>query len=44
MKLIICEKPSVAKSVSSARGAESRAAGVFVGDGRLLCWWGGHLV
>ena len=27
MKLIICEKPSVAKSVSSALGAKSRADG-----------------
>ena len=29
MKLIICEKPSVAKSVSSALGAECRGRGVF---------------
>lgn len=27
MKLVICEKPSVAKSIASALGAKSRADG-----------------
>ena len=36
MKLIICEKPSVAKSVSSALGAKSRADGFYEGTA-FLC-------
>ena len=39
MKLIICEKPSVAKSVSSALGGEYRGDGFFLGYGRHL-WMG----
>ena len=44
MKLIICEKPSVAKSVSSALGATSRADGFYEGNGLLVSWCVGHLV
>ena len=44
MKLIICEKPSVAKSVSSALGAKSRADGFYEGNGILVSWCVGHLV
>ena len=44
MKLIICEKPSVAKSVSSALGAKSRADGFYEGNGLLVSWCVGHLV
>ena len=44
MKLIICEKLSVAKSVSSALGAKSRADGFYEGNGLLVSWCVGHLV
>ena len=44
MKLIICEKPSVAKSVSSALGAKSRADGFYEGNGLLVYWCVGHQV
>ena len=44
MKLIICEKPSVAKSVSSARGAKYRAGGFYVGNGLFVSWCVGHQV
>lgn len=44
MKLIICEKPSVAKSVSSALGAKSRTDGFYEGNGLLVSWCVGHLV
>ena len=44
MKLIICEKPSVAKSVSSALGAKSRADGFYEGNGLLVSWCVGHPV
>ena len=44
MKLIICEKPSVAKSIASALGVTSRADGCFEGKGYLVSWCVGHLV
>ncbi len=44
MKLIICEKPSVAKSISSALGAKSRADGFYEGNGLIVSWCVGHLV
>ena len=44
MKLIICEKPSVAKSIASALGVTSRADGYFEGGGWLISWCIGHLV
>ena len=44
MKLIIAEKPSVAKSIASALGASSRADGVYEGSGLLVSWCVGHLV
>ena len=44
MKLVICEKPSVAKSIASALGVTSRADGYFEGNGWLLSWCIGHLV
>ena len=36
MKLIIAEKPSVAKSIASALGASSRADGFYEGNGLLV--------
>jgi DNA topoisomerase-3 len=44
MKLIICEKPSVAKSIASALGAKSRADGYFEGNDLIVSWRMGHLV
>ena len=44
MKLIICEKPSVAKSIASALGVTSRADGYFEGNGYLISWCIGHLL
>ena len=44
MKLVICEKPSVAKSIASALGVTSRADGCFEGNGYLVSWCVGHLV
>lgn len=35
-KLIIAEKPSVAKSIASALGASSRADGFYEGNGLLV--------
>ena len=43
-KLIIAEKPSVAKSIASALGASSRADGFYEGSGFLVSWCVGHLV
>ena len=44
MKLVICEKPSVAKSIASALGVTSRTDGYFEGNGWLISWCIGHLV
>ena len=44
MKLIIAEKPSVAKSIASALGAKSGADGCFQGSGLIVSWCVGHLV
>ena len=44
MKLIIAEKPSVAKSIASALGAKSGADGFYEGSGLLVSWCVGHLV
>ena len=44
MKLIVCEKPSMAKSIASALGVTSRADGYFEGNGYLISWCIGHLL
>ena len=44
MKLVICEKPSVAKAVASALGVTSRADGCFEGKGLIVSWCVGHLM
>ena len=44
MKLIIAEKPSVAKSIALALGASSRADGFYEGNELLVSWCVGHLV
>lgn len=44
MKLIITEKPSVAKNIASALGVTSRSDGYFEGGSWLISWCIGHLV
>ena len=44
MQLIIAEKPSVAKSITSALGVTSRADGFYEGNGLIVSWCVGHLV
>ena len=44
MKLIIAEKPSVAKSIASALGVKSGVDGSFQGNGYIVSWCVGHLV
>ena len=44
MKLIIAEKPSVAKSIASALGVTSGADGFYEGSGWIISWCVGHLV
>lgn len=43
MRLVITEKPSVAKSISSVLGANKRRDGYFEGNGYLVSWCFGHL-
>lgn len=44
MKLIITEKPSVAKSIVSALSVTFRVDGCFEGNGLIVSWCVGHLV
>ena len=44
MKLIITEKPSVAKSIALALGVSSRADGYYEGNDLIVSWCLGHLV
>ena len=44
MKLIIAEKPSVAQSIATVIGADSRKDGYMEGKGYLVSWCVGHLV
>lgn len=44
MKLIISEKPSVAKSIASVLGITSGADGFYEGSGWIVSWCMGHLV
>ena len=43
MKLVIAEKPSVAKSLAAVLGATSRKDGYLEGNGWLVSWCLGHL-
>lgn len=36
MKLVVCEKPSVAKAIASALGVTSRADGFYEGNGLIV--------
>ena len=43
-KLVIAEKPSVAKSIAAVIGAEKRKDGYMEGNGYIVTWCIGHLV
>lgn len=43
-KLVIAEKPSVAKSIAAVLGANARKDGYLEGGGYLVSWCVGHLV
>ena len=43
-KLVICEKPSVAKSISDVLGAKTRKDGSYEGGGYVVSWCVGHLL
>ena len=44
MQLVICEKPSVAKSIADVLGAKSRKEGYYEGGGYVVSWCVGHLL
>lgn len=44
MRLVIAEKPSVAKSIAEVLGADSRQDGYFEGNNYLVSWCVGHLI
>ena len=44
MNLVICEKPSVAKSIADVLGAKSRKDGSYEGGGYVVSWCIGHLL
>ncbi|WP_298035245.1 DNA topoisomerase 3 [uncultured Dysosmobacter sp.] len=43
MKLVIAEKPSVARSIAAVIGASDRQEGYFQGNGYIVTWCVGHL-
>lgn len=43
-KLVVCEKPSVAQSISKVLGATRRGDGFLEGDEYIVSWCVGHLV
>ena len=44
MKLVIAEKPSVAKSIAEVLGADVSRDGYMEGGGYLVSWCYGHLI
>ena len=44
MRLAVCEKPSVAKSLSAVLGAKSKKDGYYEGNGYIISWCVGHLL
>ena len=44
MKLIIAEKPSVAKSIAKVVGANTNKDGYIEGNGYIVSWCVGHLI
>ena len=43
-KVIIAEKPSVARNIAEALGAKGRHEGYFEGSGYIVTWAYGHLL
>ena len=43
-KLVIAEKPSVAKAISDVLGAKTRRDGSYEGNGYVISWCVGHLL
>ena len=44
MKIIIAEKPSVAKSIAAIVGANNKREGYIEGNGYAVTWAFGHLI
>ena len=44
MKLVIAEKPSVARSIAGVLGANEKKDGYLIGNGYIVSWCVGHLV
>ena len=44
MKLVIAEKPSVARDIASVLGAKQKRSGFLEGNGYQVTWCIGHLV
>jgi DNA topoisomerase-3 len=42
--MILCEKPSVAASISAVLGASKHENGFFIGNGYIVSWCFGHLL
>ena len=42
-RLVVCEKPSVARSIAAVLGARERGDGFLSGGGYLVSWCFGHL-
>ena len=43
MKLIISEKPSLARNISSALGVKTKKGSYFINDEYIITWVFGHL-
>ena len=43
-RLVVAEKPSVAKLIASVLNANERRDGFFIGNGHIVTWCAGHLV
>ena len=43
-KLVISEKPSVAKSITDVLGAKTKKDGYYEGNGYIVSWCVGHLL
>ena len=44
MRLIVCEKPSVAQAIAAVLGAQEREDGYIRGKDWIVTWCVGHLV
>ena len=44
MKMVVTEKPSVAREIASVIGADKKETGYYFGNGYLVSWCVGHLI